>query len=200
MYYTYAYLREDKTPYYIGKGKGRRAYSNNGKPCVVPKNRDRIIFLKKNITEDEAYKHETYMISVFGRIDNGTGILRNKSDGGEGKSGYVHTEEAKNKISKAVRGKNHPLYGKSVSDETKKKMSNSLRGRIMSDESREKMSKSHIGRPGTYGFKGKSHTEETIQNMKNRKWWNNGHINKHTKKCPGDGWVPGMLRKNSGGD
>jgi len=101
-YYTYAYLREDGTPYYIGKGKGKRYYSNDGKPCVVPKDRDRIIFLKKNITEDEAYKHEIYMISVFGRIDNGTGILRNKSDGGEGKSGYIHTEETKNKISEAA--------------------------------------------------------------------------------------------------
>lgn len=84
-YYTYAYLREDKTPYYIGKGKGDRIYSTRrrNKP---PKDKSRIIFLKQNLTEEEAFKHEIYMIAVFGRTDNGTGILRNLTDGGEGSS------------------------------------------------------------------------------------------------------------------
>lgn len=165
-YYTYAYLREDGTPYYIGKGKGERIYSGNGKPCAVPKNKSQIIFLKQNLTEKQAYIHEIYMISIFGRIDNGTGILRNKSNGGEGKSGYIHTEESKNKISKALKGKNHPLYGISPSKEIREKMSNSLKGRIISSECREKMSKSHIGRPGTYGFKGKTHTKETKEKLR----------------------------------
>jgi general stress protein YciG len=84
-YYTYAYLREDKTPYYIGKGTENRIYSTNRR-VKPPKDKSRIIFLKQNLTEEEAFKHEVYMIAVFGRKDNGTGILRNRTDGGEGSS------------------------------------------------------------------------------------------------------------------
>jgi len=68
-FYTYAYLREDRTPYYIGKGQTRRLYQKCGKPCGVPKDKSRIIKLKHNLTEEEAFRHEIYMIAVFGRKD-----------------------------------------------------------------------------------------------------------------------------------
>jgi len=101
-FYTYAYLREDKTPYYIGKGTGRRIYSTNRKGLKPPKDKSRIIFLKQNLTEEEAFKHEVYMIAVFGRKDLGTGILRNLTDGGDGVSGLIVTEEHRKKLSASM--------------------------------------------------------------------------------------------------
>ena len=102
-FYTYAYLREDGTPYYIGKGTGSRVYDKR-RTINKPK-ADKILFLKRNLTEEEAFKHETYMISVFGRKDIGTGILRNHTNGGEGASGRVLTQEHKDRISSANKGK-----------------------------------------------------------------------------------------------
>ena len=95
-YYTYAYLREDGTPYYIGKGKGDRAHIKHHK-IPVPKDRNKILFLKENLTEEEAFKHEIYMIAILGRKDLETGILRNRTNGGEGGSGRIVTEEHREK-------------------------------------------------------------------------------------------------------
>ena len=110
-YYTYAFLREDKTPYYIGKGRGNRAYDKR-RAIKPPKDKSRIIFLKKNLTEAEAFKHEVYMIFVLGRKDLGTGILRNRTNGGEGSSGAVRSAEAKKRYSESKTGENNPSYGR----------------------------------------------------------------------------------------
>ena len=104
-FYTYAYLREDGTPYYIGKGQGNRAYKKVKGEVGKPTDKSRIIFLKQNLTEEDAFKHEIYMIDVLGRIDLGTGILRNKTDGGEGSTGLRMTDETKQKMSKIHKGK-----------------------------------------------------------------------------------------------
>jgi hypothetical protein len=155
-YYTYAYLREDRTPYYIGKGKGNRAYKRNRKELKSPKDKSRILILKQNLTEEEAFKHEIYMIAVFGRKDLGTGILYNRTNGGEGSSGALRSEELRKKISSSMKGrtftKEHldkiskKLKGRKVSEDHKKKNSEKLKGRKLSEETKKKMSESRIGR------------------------------------------------------
>jgi hypothetical protein len=128
-FYTYAYLREDKTPYYIGKGSQYRYRYRGKKDIKPPKDKSRIIFLKQNLTEEEAYRHEKYMIAVFGRKDLGTGMLRNRSDGGEGGSGVVFDEKRKEKLGERMKGKNNPFYGRNHSQESIDKMKEKLKGR-----------------------------------------------------------------------
>jgi hypothetical protein len=98
-FYTYAWLREDGTPFYIGKGTGKRAFKGGTDRSLKKPPRDRILILKKNLTEEEAFKHEIYMIAVFGRKDRGTGILYNFTDGGPGMRGVVVKEETIRKLS-----------------------------------------------------------------------------------------------------
>lgn len=154
-YYTYAYLRQDGTPYYIGKGKERRANRPHIRGHIdMRPSKDRILFLKKNLTEEEAFKHEIYMISIFGRKDLGTGILRNLTNGGEGQSGTIFSKSRIENIKKSKLGKpsllkgktykqiNEDQYlnrieklrisniGKKLTEEHKKKISNSKKGNI----------------------------------------------------------------------
>ena len=143
-FYTYAFLREDRTPYYIGKGTGKRIYSTNRKGLKPPKDKSRIIYLKQNLTEREAFKHEIYMIAVFGRKDLGTGILYNMTNGGEGTSGWVPSEETKMNIGEAKKGNTNCL-GRILSKETKIKMSDANKGHIVSEETRKKISEASKG-------------------------------------------------------
>jgi hypothetical protein len=222
-YCTYAYLREDGTPYYIGKGKKHRPYSRNRK--FKPPAKERILILKCNLTEEEAIRHEIYMIAVFGRKDQGTGILHNLTDGGEGTSGYSHTAESKSKIGKSNSRKKR-------SKKVREKISQSLKGFSwyyrgdVSIQSRvhpgEGWTKGRIktwGSPTNRGmswyFRGSevkmfasnpgegwqlgrpnAHTPSNPTN-RGKKWYNNGQQNRMFVDPP-EGWTPGMLRRSHG--
>ena len=176
-FYTYAYLRENRTPYYIGKGQGRRLYKKSKGEVRTPKDKSRIIFLKQNLTEEEAFKHEIYMIDVFGRRDLGTGILRNKTNGGDGTSGRVLTEETKKKISisnkgktgsNGFKGKKHSIGAKTAISNSKQGTVGAFTGKTHSEETRRKISESQKGKSLSEehkrkvgdAFRGKILTEE----------------------------------------
>ena len=106
--YVYAYLREDLTPYYIGKGKGPRAWKRhvrgNG-TNLLPKDNNKITILAHRLSDSEACTLEKKLILQFGRKDLGTGILRNLSDGGDGTSGRVVSELTRKKKSQKLQGR-----------------------------------------------------------------------------------------------
>ena len=166
IYYTYAFLREDRTPYYIGKGKGNRAYRRRDKGIKPPKDKSKILILKQNLTEEESFRHEVYMIAMFGRKDLGTGILHNRTNGGDGVSGAVVSDETRRKMSEALKGKprskeirrkiSEAHKGKTHSEESRKNMSESQKGKTFSEETRRKISETR---------KGKTFSEETKRKM-----------------------------------
>ena len=195
-YYVYAYIRaSDLTPYYIGKGYKNRAWSKNHL-ISLPKNKNNIVILEHNLTEIGALAIERRMILWYGRKDMKTGILRNKTDGGDGTSGAIQSETTIEKRRKSMIGKPSLLKGKKQSTEHIKKAADSRRGCKQSKESNEKRSKAHTG---------KKHTSEHIKNaalakrgikqsnehklkrsiaQKGKHWWNDGKKSYFTKDCP----------------
>jgi hypothetical protein len=168
-FYIYIYLREDNTPYYVGKGKGKRAYAPHGY-LPVPKNKNNIQVIAQNLTEHEAFLLEVQLIKKYGRKDLGTGILNNKTDGGEGSSGFKHHEETKIKMSNSAK-KRPPR-----SEETRAKIANANRNRPpISEETRAKMSLAGKNRAPrsketrdkmSVALKGKVRSEEARANIK----------------------------------
>ena len=105
IFYVYMYLRKNNsknglvgTPYYIGKGCGSRAYKSHGKNIAVPTDKSRIQFICENMMERDAFRLEIYLIQRYGRVDLKNGCLHNKTDGGEGLTGYKPSKETISKL------------------------------------------------------------------------------------------------------
>lgn len=156
-FYVYAYLRSSDsntakagTPYYIGKGTGKRAWVKH-KFVHVPSDKSKIVILENNLSNIGACALERRYIRWFGKKTDGSGILINSLDGGDGAIG-PKSKETRLKMSKAQIGKKHTKESKlkiaasaktqKHSEETKTKISASKIGIKKSEETKEKMSNS----------------------------------------------------------
>lgn len=116
-YYVYAWLKKDGSVYYIGKGKGKRAYR---KGC------GKIQIIASNLSERDAFDFESLLIKTIGRKDLNEGPLHNRNNGmiGGDTSQYIDYSKRKSLVANlgerfkghshngTKAGKNNPMWGK----------------------------------------------------------------------------------------
>ena len=198
-YFLYRHIRLDTNkPFYIGIGtkpkkfsshfsEYKRAYAKKSRNShwknIVGKVGYKVEIIMESDNKDLVIENEKYFITLYGRKDLGTGILVNMTAGGEGTDSAIVSEETRKKRSQAMMGENNPMYGKtgekstfygkSHSEETRKRLSELNKGKTHSEETRKKMSDSTKGKNNPmYGKIGSEHpkfgkrpSEETLKKM-----------------------------------
>ncbi len=157
----------DNIVFYVGKGFGNRMFQHEKdvKRGILPhknsylyhkidkilKSGYSIIYKKifENLNEDDALLKEMEEIKRIGRANRKTGTLCNLTDGGEGASGLIYTEEMRKYRSMLFSGEKNPMYGKNHTDKTKKIISDKRKNRIWNfkhtQEHKEKLRNDNTG-------------------------------------------------------
>ena len=140
----YIGIGTDKRYYRASSSRKRNPIWNN----IVNNSSYEVEIFMDDLTWEQACEKEKELISLYGRKNTKTGILSNMTDGGEGTlkiefsqerrksisirnlgntygsltKGKKHTEEHKAKMSFALQGEKHPLFGKKHSENAKMKI------------------------------------------------------------------------------
>jgi hypothetical protein len=94
-YYVYSHSTNDGTVFYIGKGKDKRAWSKAGRSDawkIAAQGGFSVQILTEGLSESDALLAERSFIDLH------RSTICNKTSGGQGISGYRHTEDAKKRI------------------------------------------------------------------------------------------------------
>lgn len=171
-YYVYRHYIEGNT-FYVGKGQEDRAYvygRNKIWKEIVEANNNKydIEIIKYFNNEKEAYEFEKELTEKYKKNNQckanimiGKGSLRGVNNGMYGKN---HSEDTKNKISKALTGKG---IGKKISQETIQKILTSRSWYKHSEETKNKISLNHADFKGEkHPRYGKKASKETIEKLK----------------------------------
>lgn len=155
-FYTYSHSKPNGSIFYIGKGVGDRAWQKDNRNIhwhrTVDKYGYQIEVLAKWKTEKEAFDHEKFLISCF--KDMGVKLV-NMTNGGEGSAGYRWTNEQKAAFD--ISGEKNPMFGKRHSEETKNKIAAKAKGRSVSKQTKAKLSQI---------FKNREFSEDHIEKLK----------------------------------
>ena len=146
-FYVYVHIRLDNnTVFYVGKGKGDRAYKlfrgkgthhdNICKTCGC-----KAVIIKNNLTESQAFRLESKMIKYYvhtlgyginiegyNNYDHKLPHLTNCTWGGEGTSGTIPWNKGKKMPEEAIKKRSEAQKGKKRSKETKRKISEAVSG------------------------------------------------------------------------
>lgn len=201
IFYVYEHWRTDKDLcFYVGKGKGRRAYNTKKQrnrhyiflvnKLLLSGNAIEIRIVKSGLPEKEAFDLEIERIKFW--KDSGV-KLTNVSSGGLGSTGFRHTEEHKERVSKRHKGNKYNLgkkkteaqkakisewmkgrkqtLGTKRTEEANRKTSETLKGREFSEEHKKKISEAKKGKKLSEQHKkelsrvrtGKKQKKETVE-------------------------------------
>lgn len=171
-FYVYILLRPNNAPFYVGKGKGdrithheleakrghtchkcsviRKIWSNGGEVLK------QVVF--ETDDESEALAQECAFIARIGRAN-----LTNRTDGGEGMTGYKHSLEARAAITRSNTGRPFPedakkrmseaRRGVKLSEEHRRNIGVSSKGHVTTEEQKAKLRASNIGKSHGGGWK-----------------------------------------------